>query len=288
MARNMYQPLEVVTFDSDHIHCPVKNNTYFELVFVASGSGYRTVNGHQLSFHKNYFFLHLPYESNSIQLNEHSILHFIKFQRGLFERSQQIVDVFSQRDWFKRMEFILFSNREKEENLIVDPGDLTLIRGLVEILVKEASAQKLCFDQNVKAYLFILLNITARNILKRSSKGDMIPAVSTPEKDIVTYINYHIFDPRKISVANLSKTFAISPNYFSEYFKSRYGVPLKKYITEYKLRLVESRLKYTTFTLSEIAHEFQFTDTSHLNRIFKKYRGVYPCDYKACISSDVR
>lgn len=280
----MFQPLEVVTFDSDHIHCPAKNNSYFELVFVASGSGCRTVNGHRLSFNKNYFFLHLPHESNSIQLNERSVLHFIKFQRVLFDQSQGVISNFSQRDWFKRMEFILFSNWEKEENLIVDPGDLILAKGLVELLVKEASAQKPCFDQNLKAYLFILLNITARNILKMSSKGDTVPTGSKPEKDIVTYINYHIFEPNKISVANLSKTFAISPSYFSEYFKSRYGVSLKKYITEYKLRLVESRLKYTNLTLSEIASELQFTDTSHLNRIFKKYRGVYPRDYKTGIS----
>ena len=281
MTRNMFQPLEIVTFDSDHIHCPAKNNSYFELVFVASGSGFRTVNSHQLSFAENYFFLHLPHESNSIQLNERSVLHFVKFQRVLFDRSNGVTDNFSQQDWFKHMEFILFSNWEKEDNLIVDPCDLILVKELVRMLVQEASAQKPCFDQNLKAYIFILLNITARNILKKSLNGGAVFPGSHPEKDIVTYINFHIFEPHRISVANLSKTFAISPSYFSEYFKNRYGVSLKKYVTEYKLRLVESRLKYTTSTLSEIAYEFQFTDTSHLNRIFKKYRGVYPRDYKA-------
>jgi AraC-like DNA-binding protein len=32
--------------------------------------------------------------------------------------------------------------------------------------------------------------------------------------------------------------------------------------------------------ITEIADEFGFTDKSHLNRIFKKYRGMNPTDFK--------
>ena len=32
--------------------------------------------------------------------------------------------------------------------------------------------------------------------------------------------------------------------------------------------------------LNEIAYEFGFTDESHLTKIFKKYRGLKPAEYK--------
>jgi AraC-like DNA-binding protein len=33
-------------------------------------------------------------------------------------------------------------------------------------------------------------------------------------------------------------------------------------------------------TVNEIAYEFNFTDESHLNRAFKKYKGVNPTAYR--------
>lgn len=32
--------------------------------------------------------------------------------------------------------------------------------------------------------------------------------------------------------------------------------------------------------ITQIADEFGFTDKSHLNRIFKKYKGMNPTDFK--------
>jgi AraC-like DNA-binding protein len=280
MPRHLFQPLEIITFDSDYIDCPLKNNTYFELVFVSSGSGYRIVDGHQLSFATGYFFLHLPQEANAIQLQERSLLHFIKFHRVVFNADQAIFMGAFFQDWFRRMEFILHSEQSKIENLIVDLEDGRLIKALINLLIEESAGKKLCFDQNVKACLFMLLNITARNILKRSWTGEADFQHDEVKKDIITYINYHIFEPEKISLTSLAEHFAISASYFSEYFKTRYGMPLKKYILEYKLRLVESRLKHTTLSLTEIASGLQFTDTSHMNRMFKKYRGIFPRDLR--------
>lgn len=279
MSRNIFQPLVIKTFRTDQIDCPPMHHSYFELVFVESGSGYRTVDGHRLNFKQNYLFLHLPQEPISVSLNEYSVLHFIKFQRVLFNMSGGEGSL-SFREWFKRIEFILFSNKGKEEDLIVNEEDRNTICHLMQVVEREHQSQTPFFDLNLNALLFILLNITARNILKRSIQVAGNPLSGAEEKDILNYINYHIFDAARISLTHLSGTFNISPSYFSEYFKHRYSMTLKQYILEYKLKLAESRLKYTNQSLTEIAAELQFTDTSHLNRIFKKYKGIYPRDIK--------
>lgn len=54
----------------------------------------------------------------------------------------------------------------------------------------------------------------------------------------------------------------------------------RQYITGYKLKLVESRLRYSDLRMGEIVAELGFTDESHLNRTFKKYRGMSPSVYR--------
>jgi AraC-like DNA-binding protein len=78
----------------------------------------------------------------------------------------------------------------------------------------------------------------------------------------------------------LAKHFGISSNYISEYFKAQIGQSLQEYIIDYKLKLIETRLKFTDMQINEIVHELGFSDASHLNRIFKKYKGISPSEYK--------
>ncbi|WP_315823771.1 helix-turn-helix domain-containing protein [Paraflavitalea speifideaquila] len=62
----------------------------------------------------------------------------------------------------------------------------------------------------------------------------------------------------------------ISLHYLGRYFKKQTGETLQQYITHYKLRLIEARLLHSDRRIGEIAAELQFTDESHLNRLFKK------------------
>lgn len=43
---------------------------------------------------------------------------------------------------------------------------------------------------------------------------------------------------------------------------------------------METRLLYTDMRINEIAEEFGFTDESHLNRIFKKYKAQSPTAFR--------
>ena len=47
-----------------------------------------------------------------------------------------------------------------------------------------------------------------------------------------------------------------------------------------KLKLVENRLLHSEMRISEIVAELGFTDESHLNKLFKKYRGCSPTNFR--------
>ena len=64
------------------------------------------------------------------------------------------------------------------------------------------------------------------------------------------------------------------------YFKKQTGETLQQYITNYKMRLVELRLLHSDMRINEIVYELNFTDESHLNRAFKKFKGTSPSEFR--------
>mgnify|MGYP002445661599 FL=1 len=46
------------------------------------------------------------------------------------------------------------------------------------------------------------------------------------------------------------------------------------------MKLVENRLLHSEMRISEIVVELGFTDESHLNKLFKKYKGCSPSTFR--------
>jgi AraC-like DNA-binding protein len=66
----------------------------------------------------------------------------------------------------------------------------------------------------------------------------------------------------------------------SDYFKRQTGDNLQNYINAYRIELIEARLLRTSYRLKEIAIEFGLSDVSHLNKLFKKYKGINPTEFR--------
>jgi len=91
--------------------------------------------------------------------------------------------------------------------------------------------------------------------------------------EILNFIDFNLLEPEKLTVGYLSQKFNISKNYFSEYFKRNTSQKFQDYLICSKLRIAGARAKFTDVSFQEIASELGFTDSSHLNRMMKKYTG---------------
>lgn len=71
----------------------------------------------------------------------------------------------------------------------------------------------------------------------------------------------------------MAQRFGLSETYLGSYFKRQCGETLQGYISAYRLRLIEHRLKFSDSRIHEIVDEFGFSDESHINKFFRKHRG---------------
>ncbi|RFS26350.1 AraC family transcriptional regulator [Chitinophaga silvatica] len=78
----------------------------------------------------------------------------------------------------------------------------------------------------------------------------------------------------------ISNQFGVSEHYVGKYFKKHTNEMMQQFIMNYKLKMIEHRLLHSDMRISEMVVELGFTDESHLNRFFKKQKGMSPTAFR--------
>lgn len=92
------------------------------------------------------------------------------------------------------------------------------------------------------------------------------------------YIYYHLHED--INGEILAKTVGLNRSYLSTLFKKETGMNLNEYITRKRMEAAENMLKYSEYSLSDIGEYLNFSSYSHFARVFRKYFGVSPKEYR--------
>ena len=97
-------------------------------------------------------------------------------------------------------------------------------------------------------------------------------------ESITEYIDEH--SQEQILVEDLAARCNMSYSYFAKNFKQIYGRSCKEYIEFVRVCKAEELLLFTDYDLSYISQETGFSDCSHLIKIFKRWKGITPKQYK--------
>lgn len=92
------------------------------------------------------------------------------------------------------------------------------------------------------------------------------------------YISKHFTE--EIRLADLADLVGMSPTSFSRFFKLRSGKTLSDYIVEMRLGVAARQLVDTTDSISEICYGCGFNTLSNFNRLFRKYKGCSPTEFR--------
>ncbi len=280
---NLFDPYEIDYQQLDECPMGAHKNTFFELVYIVKGAGTHFVDGNTFEYDEGTLFLLLPHHVHRFGIKERTSFLFIRFN-DIYLKAQKVKSQHSNLgDWIQKLEYILESNYHLPGCVLQNRSDKPLVAALIDGMIREYASRQEFHKEVVQQLVNTFITIVARNIWLIGSANTVVRQDHSPK--IIRYIHEQIHLPERLKAGVIADHFNISPRYIHEYFRKHTGESLQQYINGYRVKLVETRLRYSNMRMSEIVNELGFTDESHLNRVFKKHKGTSPSAYRKKIGA---
>lgn len=256
----------------------LKTKTFLSLVYVLNGHGTLTYDEQTITFKESKLFI-IPQNQLYQFKSENAELVAIQCPIEFIDKIRLEADRIESCENLYKLQYISNNYHAKAGCVFRNKED----ERFAEVLIIQIARE---YRNKTNDYLIIrncisiLLNLIARNIIESETSDLQQNRKAFSIMKIITYIQEHVKDKEKTRIQVIADHFGISRNYFGEYFKQHTGVSYQDYLLDYRLKLVETYLKYSSARLSEIAYELQFSDESHLSKLFKKYRQMTPKQYR--------
>ena len=126
-----------------------------------------------------------------------------------------------------------------------------------------------------------IINLQYHMVLCFTEKVDRIRSGKNPSKlvtDVANYIQHHLSEA--ITVEAIAKSMYLSRPYLSRKFIEDTGESLTDFILKAKMEEAKRLLLYTDKTATAIGVYLGFSSQGHFARVFKKYTGISPREYR--------
>ncbi len=97
-------------------------------------------------------------------------------------------------------------------------------------------------------------------------------------RQILDYIHAHC--DSRLDRDTLAAVFHYHPGHISRLVRQATGMTLHQYLLEARLHRAELLLRTTTLSITQIALQLSFYDSSHFSAVFKEHRGLLPREYR--------
>ena len=133
----------------------------------------------------------------------------------------------------------------------------------------------------IRTNILRLLTVIARQCQYTSTqeRDELFEKYRAAIQDALDYIDTHYME--KLYLKDVSKIALMSPQSFSYIFKQITGNTFTKYLMYLRVLHARELLAHTDRTQYDISRECGFTDTPYFHRIFKKFTGVLPGQYRS-------
>ncbi len=255
-----------------------RTQAFLSLVYIVKGEGELSYEDHQIDFIKGKLII----------IPQHQVYHFrsadaqlitIQCPVEFIDKIRLEADRIESCENLYKLQYISNNHHSRAGCVFRSKNDESFAETLILQIARE-------YRNKTEDYLIIrnsisiLLNLITRNIIKSETSDIEKNRKAFSIMKIITYIQQYIKYKEKLRIPIIAEHFRISENYFGEYFKQQTGISYQDYLLDYRLKLVENYLRHSSIRLSEIAYELQFSDESHLSKLFKKHRGVTPGEYR--------
>jgi len=145
-------------------------------------------------------------------------------------------------------------------------------------LFYEIALEYLAKNKHSDIKLSSLFNVLLCELLEINTNNATVPS-SKLFNNILFSIN---MNPDKFySIKEFANAFAVSESTIKNTFIRNTGESVREYQLKRKIEIIKKRLQIEpNVKIKTIAKEFGFCDEFHMSKIFKKYTGISPTEYK--------
>ncbi|MBD5474079.1 MAG: AraC family transcriptional regulator [Lachnospiraceae bacterium] len=275
----MESPYEAFLYDTSYMTFPIRPHWHYfmEILYMLEGTGliecdgetYVVEPGDMILFHPE--TVHAIYTATNIPLKYEGI----KFD---------VNKLYTENSYAPHLRVILESAKKSTEANVCFKEETIRELHVKEVLEEcrsELWNKNYGYDivvHNKICYLLIhLIRIWRANgfntdkAVSRTAEADSIHAITA-------YIDAHAGEA--LRVEDLADMCNMSYSYFAKNFKQYYGRSCKEYIEFIRVNKAVDLLLFTDFDLGYISQETGFSDSSHLIKTFRKWKGVTPKQFK--------
>lgn len=254
---------------------PLHNHNHYELMLIREGSGTHILNGKSTAYQRNSLFFMKPEDEHDFMIEQETHFNVIKFLPGILKGGLNTNNT----DFWDNLLMSMTRTVQSAGHKDVDSKALHRITVIAETLIadwRDHDEKVTELHTNLLRSLLLMIEKTYR----AAPDLDLAAFGNSPIDRVQNYIHTYIRYPEKTSVKELSTTFNMSEAVFKVFFKREMGMTLREYISSLKMQQIKQNLKLSSRSISEIARDFGFTDSSHFYRFFLNHTGVTPNKYR--------
>ncbi|WP_284644036.1 helix-turn-helix domain-containing protein [Paenibacillus silviterrae] len=152
--------------------------------------------------------------------------------------------------------------------------ELQLMPELEEEAFYDSFEQSLLWEDTKDLLAWRLLTLMAANrpAEEAAPKEPKLQAIDA-------YIHSRLSE--NISTVDLAAHLYMSPSYFSRSFKRMTGYNFIDYLNVYKMKIASKLLENTEATVEAVAAQLGYSDRTYFSKVFKRYVGVTPREYRS-------
>ncbi|MCL6458898.1 MAG: response regulator [Gorillibacterium sp.] len=118
-----------------------------------------------------------------------------------------------------------------------------------------------------------------KRLLLQSATVERAVTTKDPKlQSIDRFLEEHVDE--MVTSIDMAEHLHLNPSYFSRYFKKLAGVNFTEYVNQYKMNMAIRMLQKQNETVENVAYMLGFSDRAYFSKVFKKYSGKSPSEYK--------
>lgn len=159
---------------------------------------------------------------------------------------------------------------DTEENL--------MITRCIDFILKEYSAKKTGYEHFINSGVQSIIGCLYRYELLKDTDAFFDNKYIDKIMPALSYINIHYAEP--INLETVSEAVNMNRSYFCRVFKIATHSTFTEYLNFVRVMKSEKQLTNHSDSISEIAMNVGFASVSYFNRVFKRFKGIPPSDYR--------